>query len=46
VGGGLFGAPVPKLMRPLVPLGFLRRRRNIRDMGKTLARIKDVVEAG
>ena len=26
--------------------GFLRRRRNIRDMTKTLQRIKDVVEAG
>ncbi len=26
--------------------GFLRRRRNIRDMTKTLHRIKDVVEAG
>jgi Polyketide cyclase / dehydrase and lipid transport len=26
--------------------GFLRRRRNIRDMTKTLQRIKDVVETG
>jgi hypothetical protein len=26
--------------------GFLRRRRNIRDMTKTLNRIKDVAEAG
>lgn len=26
--------------------GFLRKRRNIRDMTKTLHRIKDVVEAG
>jgi hypothetical protein len=26
--------------------GFLRKRRNIRDMTKTLNRIKDVVEAG
>lgn len=26
--------------------GFLRKRRNIRDMTKTLQRIKDVVEAG
>jgi len=25
--------------------GFLRKRRNIRDMTKTLNRIKDVVEA-
>lgn len=40
-----FWAPVPKLMRPLVPLGFLRRRRNIRDMGKTLGRIRAVAEA-
>jgi hypothetical protein len=26
--------------------GFLRKRRNVRDMTKTLNRIKDVVEAG
>lgn len=26
--------------------GFLRQRRNVRDMTKTLNRIKDVVEAG
>jgi hypothetical protein len=26
--------------------GFLRKRRNVRDMTKTLNRIKDVVETG
>lgn len=41
-----FWIPVPTLLRVLTPLGFLRRRRNVRDMGKTLERIKDVVEAG
>jgi hypothetical protein len=29
----------------LSPIGYLRRRRNLRDMQKTLERIKDVVES-
>ncbi|OBI99067.1 SRPBCC family protein [Mycobacterium asiaticum] len=39
-------APSPLNNVYLVFGGFLRRRRNIRDMTKTLNRIKDVVEAG
>ncbi|OBK24174.1 cyclase [Mycobacterium asiaticum] len=39
-------APSPLNNVYLVFGGFLRRRRNIRDMTKTLQRIKDVVEAG
>src|SRR3954471_1465742 len=37
--------PSPLLIIYSVLGGFLRRRRNIRDMTKTLQRIKDVVEA-
>jgi hypothetical protein len=40
-----FRVPVPAWTKLIQPLGFLRRRRNIRDMGKTLQRIKEVVEA-
>ena len=40
-----FWTPTSPLLRPLEPLFFLRRRRNIRDMGKTLARMKGVAEA-
>ena len=40
-----FRVPAPAWSKLFEPLGFLRKRRNIRDMGKTLARIKDVVEA-
>jgi hypothetical protein len=32
-------------LRPLEFLGYLRKRRNLRDMRTTLERIKDVVEA-
>lgn len=39
-------APSPFNHVYLVLGGFLRKRRNIRDMTKTLHRIKDVVEAG
>lgn len=39
-------APSPLLNVYWVLGGFLRKRRNIRDMTKTLQRIKDVVEAG
>ncbi|OBK15535.1 SRPBCC family protein [Mycobacterium asiaticum] len=39
-------APSPLNKVYLVFGGFLRRRRNIRDMTKTLTRIKDLVEAG
>lgn len=39
-------APSPFNNVYLVLGGFLRKRRNIRDMTKTLHRIKDVVEAG
>jgi hypothetical protein len=30
----------------LTPAGYLRRRRNIRDMTKTLERIRDAIESG
>ena len=48
-GGGTdvtesFRAPVPRLLRPIAVLGFLRKRRNLRDMRTTLERIKAVVE--
>lgn len=39
-----FWLPFPALLRPLEPLYFLRRRRNVRDMTTTLHRIKDYVE--
>lgn len=39
-----FRVPAPGWTKLVEPLGFLRKRRNIRDMGKTLARIKDVAE--
>ncbi|MHA7653546.1 SRPBCC family protein [Mycobacterium sp. ML4] len=39
-------APSPFNNVYMVLGGFLRKRRNIRDMTKTLHRIKDVVEAG
>ncbi|BBY26715.1 SRPBCC family protein [Mycolicibacterium sediminis] len=39
-----FWLPLPRLVSVFEPLYFLRRRRNVRDMGKTLARIKDYVE--
>jgi hypothetical protein len=32
-------------LRPLEFLGYLRKRRNLRDMRTTLERIKNVVEA-
>jgi hypothetical protein len=49
-GGGTdvtesFQIPVPALLRATSFLGFLRKRRNMRDMRTTLERIKDVVEA-
>ena len=49
-GGGTdvtesFQIPVPALLRATSFLGFLRKRRNMRDMRSTLERIKDVVEA-
>jgi hypothetical protein len=40
-----FWIPVPKLLRATAFLGYLRKRRNMRDMRTTLERIKDVVEA-
>jgi hypothetical protein len=40
-----FWVPVPKLLRVTAFLGYLRKRRNMRDMRTTLERIKDVVEA-
>ena len=40
-----FWVPVPKLLRATAFLGYLRKRRNMRDMRTTLERIKDVVEA-
>lgn len=40
-----FRVPVPAWTKVIAPFGILRKRRNIRDMGKTLARIKDVAEA-
>jgi Polyketide cyclase / dehydrase and lipid transport len=40
-----FWIPVPKVLRATAFLGFLRKRRNLRDMRTTLERIKDVVEA-
>jgi hypothetical protein len=33
------------ILRPIEFIGYLRKRRNIRDMRTTLERIKDVVEA-
>jgi Polyketide cyclase / dehydrase and lipid transport len=49
-GGGTdvtesFQIPVPALLRATSFVGFLRKRRNMRDMRTTLERIKDVVEA-
>lgn len=41
-----FWFPFPAPLRPLEPLFFLRRRRNVRDMTTTLNRIKDYVEQG
>jgi hypothetical protein len=40
-----FRVPVPPLLRATSFLGYLRKRRNMRDMRTTLERIKDVVEA-
>lgn len=40
-----FSIPVPAFLRPTSFLGYLRKRRNIRDMRTTLERIKEVVEA-
>jgi hypothetical protein len=40
-----FRIPVPVYLRPTEFLGYLRKRRNLRDMRTTLERIKDVVEA-
>jgi hypothetical protein len=40
-----FSIPVPAFLRPTSFLGYLRKRRNLRDMRTTLERIKDVVEA-
>jgi hypothetical protein len=40
-----FWIPVPAFLRPTSFLGFLRRRRNVRDMRTTLERIKVFVEA-
>ncbi|OBJ62799.1 SRPBCC family protein [Mycobacterium sp. 1423905.2] len=39
-----FRVPVPRWLRATSFLGFLRRRRNLRDMRTTLERIKAVVE--
>lgn len=39
-----FWIPLPAPLRALSPLGFLRRRRNLRDMRTTLERIKAIVE--
>jgi Polyketide cyclase / dehydrase and lipid transport len=40
-----FRIPVPPLLRATSFMGYLRKRRNMRDMRTTLERIKDVVEA-
>ena len=40
-----FSIPVPAFLRPTSFLGYLRKRRNMRDMRTTLERIKNVVEA-
>jgi Polyketide cyclase / dehydrase and lipid transport len=40
-----FRVPMPPLLRATSFLGFLRKRRNMRDMHTTLERIKAVVEA-
>ena len=40
-----FRIPVPPLLRATSFLGYLRKRRNMRDMRTTLERIKGVVEA-
>lgn len=40
-----FRVPVPAWLRATSFLGFLRKRRNLRDMRTTLERIKAVVEA-
>ena len=40
-----FSIPVPAFLRPTSFLGYLRKRRNMRDMRTTLERIKSVVEA-
>src|SRR4051794_30004146 len=40
-----FWVPVPKLLRATAFLGYLRKRRSMRDMRTTLERIRDVVEA-
>jgi hypothetical protein len=39
-----FKVPVPALLRATSFVGFLRKRRNMRDMRTTLERIKAVVE--
>ena len=36
---------MPEFLRATSFLGFLRKRRNMRDMRTTLERIKEVVEA-
>jgi len=40
-----FRVPMPEFLRATSFLGFLRKRRNLRDMRTTLERIKTVVEA-
>ena len=40
-----FSIPVPAFLRPTSFLGYLRKRRNMRDMRTTLERIKGAVEA-
>ena len=40
-----FKVPMPEFLRATSFLGFLRKRRNLRDMRTTLERIKAVVEA-
>jgi hypothetical protein len=40
-----FWVPVPKLLQATAFLGYLRKRRNMRNMRTTLERIRDVVEA-
>jgi hypothetical protein len=40
-----FWTPTSPLLSPLEPLFFLRRRRNVRAMGKTLARVKEAAES-
>ncbi|MDT5018340.1 MAG: hypothetical protein QOD39_4500 [Mycobacterium sp.] len=40
-----FKVPMPEVLRAASFAGFLRKRRNIRDMRTTLERVKAVVEA-